>query len=157
MITVEAKGMLTRDVVLWVGDRVAGEFHRGLLGESGDITLDGRRLRLCRQGGGCFLLLDGDRVVASARREGWLSCRWRVETGGLVLDLNPRSWAGRAHDVCWGDEVVGSVAPSGTLSGTALGDLPAWVPDDAQVFVTLVARTLWDRAAADAAIAAMPH
>lgn len=158
MITVEAKGMLARDVVIQVAGRAAGEFRRGLLGESGEIALDGRRLRICRQGGGCFVLRDASGcVVARARREGWLSTRWRIDTGGLVLALSPRSWAGRAHDVIWGDEIVGTVEPAGTTSGTAVGDLPAWIPEEGQVFVTLVARTLWDRAAADAAIAAMPH
>jgi hypothetical protein len=159
VITVEAKGMLARDVVIHIGGRAAGEFRRGLLGESGEVTLDGRRLRMCRQGGGCFVLRDNESgyIVARAQREGWLSTCWRIDTGGLVLRLNPRSWAGRAHDVIWGDDIVGTVEPSATMSCTAFGDLPAWIPEVGQVFVTLVARTLWDRAAADAAIAAMPH
>ena len=136
-----------------------GSSARALLGESGELALRGRRLRLCRQGGGCFVLRDSTTgcIVARATREGWLSTRWRIETGGLVLALSPRSWAGRAHDVIWGDDLVGTVEPAGTTSGTAVGDLPAWIPEEGQVFLTLVARTLWDRAAADAAIAAMPH
>jgi hypothetical protein len=159
VITVEAKGMLARDVVIHVGGRAAGEFRRGLLGESGEVALDGRRLRMCRQGGGCFVLRESETgyMVARAQREGWLSTRWRVDTGGLVLALSARSWGGRAHDVIWGDDVVGTVEPAGTMSTTAVGDLPPWIPPEGQVFITLVARTLWDRAAADAAIAAMPH
>jgi hypothetical protein len=131
------------------GDWIRRRFTQTVKGE-----IDGEPYELRRDGRRRFMLASGGTEVARAQaaRRG----RWTILVGGSTYELRRRSMWGSAMDLCSGSSLVGSIRKDRAPRGRVLCELPAELSPAVQAFIGFVVMLLWERAASDAAAAAVP-
>ncbi|MEW2545351.1 hypothetical protein AB0910_06140 [Streptomyces sp. NPDC047002] len=135
--------------VLLDGEPVARWSARALR-SGGEIELAGETLVLRSAGWGrSFEMLAGERVRASATREG---AHWRIVGEGAEYELTRATGLRGRRRLLLGGRSVGEFRRSG-LRGGLTADLSD-VPAPLQVFTGLVVLTLWRRRSAATAAAA---
>jgi hypothetical protein len=115
--------------------------------ERGELTVEGRRFRVSREGllSGAFRLESGDEVVARATKPSILRRSFVVRHGSKTYTLRPRSAWRRSFVLLDGDREVGTIAPTSAWTRRASADLPADVPAPVQMFLIWLAVLLWKR------------
>ena len=127
-----------------------GSFWSG----EGTVVVDGREWSMERRFRGGVELLDGDQVVASARRQGFLSARWSVAYDDRVLTLAKAGLFGRTYSVdAEPGGSVGEVRPNGMFSRGAAVTLPPDMPAHIQVLVVALVMAEWRRSSSAASSA----
>ena len=149
MSTARPEGLLSNgfELVEDTGEVTAtldGSFWSG----QGTVVVEGQEWSMERRFRGDVELVDGDEVVASARRQGILSTRWSVAYDGRVLSLAKAGMFTRAYSVdAEPGGPVGQVRPNGMFSRGADVSLPPEMPAHVQVLVVALVMAEWRRAA----------
>lgn len=122
--------------------------------ESSELSINGIRFTIKRDRPfrGPFLLLDGEKVLASADKPSAVKNRFEIEYLGNIYVLKKKSVWKREFVLELGNSVVGSIKPEGYFSRSSAIVLPAEFPLILQIFIFWLALIIWKRE--DATVAA---
>jgi hypothetical protein len=144
----------------WLGRRYAvrddagrgGEWQpRGRLSEELTGEIGGAAYELRRDGRTRFVLTRNGEELATATAA---KRRWTIEAGGTRYELAQPSKGPWHMELRRGAETIGRISRGRSSRGKFVCELPAELDPALQVFVGLVAMTLWGRAVSSTGISA---
>jgi hypothetical protein len=127
----------------WAKERL---FKETLAGD-----LDGEQYGFRRDGKKRLVLTQSDLVIATADPE--KGRRWTVNAGDWSGELRPTTSMRAKMELYSGDALIGTVHKGKGMKGLVVAELPPTLPAPLQVFVALLAMTLWNRGGGDAGLA----
>ena len=125
---------------------LVAELQSTLLSEGATVQLDGKVLRIAREGltTGPWKLTDGDEVLYEASKPSADTRRFEVNVRGAWLDLSPEGSSTRRFSLVGPDWAqLGSVSKSGLLSRKVEVDLDDRVPVEAKLLLLFCALLAW--------------
>jgi hypothetical protein len=137
------------DFTVSQGSQAVAEIDISWWRERGELTVQGARFRVSRQGmmSGDFLLESDRGVVARATKPSVMRRLFVVQHEAKTYTLRARSVLGRSFVLLDAEREVGTIAPAGVWSRRADVDLPAEIPLPVQVFLIWLAVLMWKREA----------
>ncbi len=129
MIELQPKNLLSGNYLAVERGVVIAELSPSLWRSRGEITVQGRRLKLEQSGAaGALALRDGDIVVATMTRPSAWRSKLVFQFGGGELEVVERAWYSSTRLVRSGGVVVGRIRARGFWAGGVVVELPEVVP-----------------------------
>lgn len=139
MLHVDPTGWFRPDYEVHDGRQPIARIHLSWFQRGGLVELGNRQLVVERVGWRHRVQLrEGERVLGSAWRRGFLPGRWEVSVSGAVFGLGRSDWFSREYRLLIGGAEAGSVRPRGLWTRALDADLPATMTREAMAFVLWV-------------------
>ena len=154
MIELKKRSLFSSEYVARDNGVVVGELSRSKWRDQGRFTVQGRDLKLKREGAlkDTFTLFDGDAAILQVKQPRVLRHKLEFQYDGRDFAIRDKAWYSSTVLVESGGSLVGSVRKRGLFSTGATVDLPDSLPLAVRVFVGWIAMVRWDAAAAAVAV-----
>ena len=153
MLELKKRSLFSSEYVARENGVVVGELSRSKWRDQGEITVQGKSLKLKKRGAlkDTFTLFDGDAAIVEVTQPSALRSKLAFQYDEKDFEIRDKAWYSSTMLVESGGSVVGSVSSRGPFSSGAIVALPDSLPLAAKVFIGWVAMVRWDSAAAAAA------
>lgn len=157
MLELRKKNLFSNEYVAEENGIVVAELSRSRWREQGEITVQGRSLKLKKQGvlRDTFAVFDGDTAIVEVAQPSVWRSRLVFQFAGRGFEICDKAWYSSTLLVKSGGSVVGSIRSRSLFAAGALVDLPDSIPLGLRVFIGWLAMIRWDEAAAAGAAAAV--
>lgn len=155
MLELRKKKFFSNEYVAEENGAVVAELNLSVWRSQGELTIQGRSLKLKKRGAlrDTFELLDGDTaLIEVAQPSAWRS-RLRFRYEQRDFEIVDKAWYSSTLLLKAGESVVGSISSRGLFAEGAKVDLPDSLPLALRVFVGWIAMIHWDDSATAGAAA----